>query len=98
MINEPQVLLDLGVAKVVPVADLPRIQFVQQTRQLAFAWNFFVAAPAFQSDPDVFRSRVLNDAAQAILHPLQMSRGTSFARFHRLQLSSYVFAREVLAR
>src|SRR5262245_604399 len=81
-----------------PVADVPRIQFVQQAWQLAFAWNFFVTAPAFYGDPNIFRSRVLNNAVQAILYSLQMSGCAPFARFHRFQFSSYVSAREVLAR
>src|ERR1700693_1650092 len=49
VIEKREVLLDLDVPEIVPVTNLRRTQFVEQRRQLAFAWNFFVTAAAFDS-------------------------------------------------
>ena len=94
VIDEAKILFDLDVAEVVPVTDLRRIQFIEQGRQFAFARDFFVTAPAFDSEADLLDSGVCNDAAQTIFDPLQVSRCDGFPLFHGLEFFANVFARE----
>jgi hypothetical protein len=41
---------------------------------------------------------MFNDALQATLYPLQMSRSASFSCLNRFQLGAYVFTRKMLSR
>ena len=63
VIEEAEVLLDLDVPDVVPVAELRRVQFVQQRGQFALARDLFVAAPAFDAEPDVFLRGIFRRSA-----------------------------------
>ena len=94
VIDEAEVFLDLDVPHVVPVADLRRVQFVEQRRQFALARDFFVTAPAFDAEPDVFRGGVFHDRLQAFLHVREVSRRGRFALLRPRPLSGARIPRE----
>ncbi len=83
MIEKRQVFFDLSVTEVVPVAELRRSHLIKQRRQFTLSWDFFITAPAFEAHFDIFRSSVIDDAAQTIFHALQVSGRNAFAFLHR---------------
>src|SRR2546423_14155990 len=82
MIDETEVFLDLDVPHVVPITELRRIQFVEERGQLAFAWDFFVATPAFHAEPDIFLRGVFGDALKGVFHPLEVGWRGCLARLN----------------
>src|SRR5215813_7087987 len=71
VIDESQVFFDLSVAEIMPVTQVRRFHLLKELGQFALGWNLFIIAPCFQANPNIFPSRILDDAAQTILHALQ---------------------------
>ena len=59
VIQKAKILLYLDVPEVMPVAENLRIQFVEQGRQLTFARDFFITAPALQAETDIPLARII---------------------------------------
>ena len=97
MIEKRKVLFDLYVTEVVPVADLSRVDLVKKRGKFALRWNFLVFASALDSQTDILRSRVINDAAQATFHSLQINRRDFFTSLYRFQLQLYILARQIFS-
>ena len=98
VIDEAEVFLDLDVPDVVPVTDLRRVEFIEQRRDFALARNLFVAAPAFDPEPDIFRGGMFDDRLEAFLHVFEVSRRGRLAPRDRLHFPAHVFAGIHLAR
>jgi hypothetical protein len=49
MVNEPEVVLDLDVPEIVPIAHCRRCKFLQQTFKLSRGRDFFVGMASLQS-------------------------------------------------
>ena len=88
VIDEAEVFLDLDVTDVMPVADLRRVELVKQRREFALARNFFVAASAFDSEPDLFRRSMLNYRFAAS----RLATASTFRRTYSRENISPVFA------
>jgi hypothetical protein len=54
VIHEAKVFFDLKMTEVMPVTDLRRVQLIKKRGKLALARDFFVTAPAFDSESNVF--------------------------------------------
>src|SRR2546423_67200 len=93
MIDETEVFLDLDMPHVVPIAELGRIQFVEERGQLAFARDFFVTTPAFHAESDVFLLCVFGDALEGIFHALEIWWRGRLARLNGLYFQAHVFPR-----
>jgi len=61
MVDKAEVFLDLKMAEVVPVADVRRVNLVEERGNFALARNFFIGTAAFDSEPDIFRRGVLDN-------------------------------------
>src|SRR3979490_2688250 len=94
VIEEAEIFFDLDVAHIVPVSELRRVHFIEERRQLPFAWDFFVAAPAFHAEPDIFLRGVLGHTPERLLHALEIRRRGGFARLHRFYFPADIFARK----
>src|SRR4029077_16987537 len=97
VIDEAEVFLDLDVTDVMPVADLRRVELVQHLREFALARNFFVAAAAFDAEPDLIRRSMLDYWFEAFLHVFQVTRRGRFPPGHCVYLPAHVFAGRHLA-
>src|SRR5256885_2010033 len=97
VIEKGKVLFNLNVTEVVPVTDLRRVQFVEQRRQLALAWDFFVTAATFDSEFYFFRGGVFHDPLQTIFHALHVRGRSGFALLDRANLLPNIITRQELA-
>ena len=92
MIEKGEVLFDLDVPEVVPITDKRRVQLINQRRQFPFRWNFLVTAPPFDSQADILRSGILDNAPQCLPDPLQIGWSGGFPLLHCPNFFSDVFA------
>jgi hypothetical protein len=83
VIEKRQILFDLSVTEVVPVAEVRRSVLIKQRRQFTFSRDFFITTPAFEPQFDIFRSSVIDDAAQTIFHALEVNGRNGFTFLHR---------------
>ena len=61
VIKKPEVMFDLHVTEVMPVADMGKVKLVEDVDHFVFAGNFFKAVPAFDAEVDIFLGGVVGD-------------------------------------
>ena len=61
VIKKPEVMFDLNMTEVMPVADMGKVKFVEDVDHFVLAGNFFKAMPTFDAEVDIFVGGVVDD-------------------------------------
>jgi len=98
MVDETDVLLDLEVPEVMPVADdLRGVDLLEEGGQLHFGGDFLITLAAFDPKLDSILCGIFHDAQEAFFCAGEVNRGFFFALMDGLELELHVLAGEMLA-
>ena len=72
MIQKPKIFLNLDMTHVVPVTDVGGGDFIEQLRDFALRWNFFISTTPFNPKPNIFLRSVFDNRLEALPHAREM--------------------------
>ena len=82
VVEEPEVVLDLRMAKIVPVTDMQGVKPAEEVGHLALARNCLIMLTIFDTELDPLGSGVIGQIGEAIENPLDIRFGEAFPASH----------------
>jgi hypothetical protein len=97
MMDEPEVLLDLSVAGVMPLAHIRAGNAAKEKPVIALEWQFFKALPILDAEPDAARLRLGHNLVQRFIEVLEEPFLPGLAFLVKLGAKALVFFRLTLS-